>query len=200
MSREIPVRFCEGGGVRFPSATRLVVMCRTERDARAAKEEATAILSELKLKLHPQKTRIANLTEGLEEFTFLGCTLRKVRSRKNGRKFYLNRWPSPKSMARIRERLREATDIHKQWRRHAEDVIAVMRPIMLGWAAYFRTGNASRSFAKIERHALRRLQRFLARRSQRSKRPLTFAEAHQLGLPRLQGTIRYPGGANARTA
>ena len=35
MRREFHVRFCEGGGVKFPSATRLVVMCRT----RAAVEE-----------------------------------------------------------------------------------------------------------------------------------------------------------------
>jgi hypothetical protein len=28
MRREFHVRFCEGGGVRFPSATRLVILCR----------------------------------------------------------------------------------------------------------------------------------------------------------------------------
>jgi len=32
MRRELHVRFCEGGGVRFPSATRLVICCRARAD------------------------------------------------------------------------------------------------------------------------------------------------------------------------
>jgi RNA-directed DNA polymerase len=34
MRRELHVRFCEGGGVQFPSATRLVVGFEHEADAR----------------------------------------------------------------------------------------------------------------------------------------------------------------------
>ncbi|KKK79550.1 hypothetical protein LCGC14_2832350, partial [marine sediment metagenome] len=30
MRREFHVRFCEGGGVRFPSATRLIVHCASK--------------------------------------------------------------------------------------------------------------------------------------------------------------------------
>ena len=36
MSREVHVRFCEGLGVRFPRATRLVVLCRSEFEAEVA--------------------------------------------------------------------------------------------------------------------------------------------------------------------
>jgi hypothetical protein len=40
----------------------------------------------------------------------------------------------------------------------------------------------------------------LQRRSQRANRVhLSFQEAHRLGLPHLQGTIRYPGGPHAQT-
>ena len=38
MSREIPVRFCEGLGVRFPRATRLLVFTKTEKAAQRARE------------------------------------------------------------------------------------------------------------------------------------------------------------------
>ena len=34
MRREFHVRFCEGGGVRFPSATRLAIGFEHEEDAR----------------------------------------------------------------------------------------------------------------------------------------------------------------------
>lgn len=176
-----------------------VVMCPTEADAKAAKATAEAILTELKLTMHPEKTRIVRLSEGRGDFTFLGCTLRRVRSRKNGRKFYLNRWPSRRSMQSIRDRIRKVCDVGRNSGRDLKEVIADLRPVMQGWAAYFRSGNASRCFALVERHALTRLRRLVRRRSQRSSRKLTFTEAIRLGLPPLQGTIRYPGGANAQT-
>jgi len=103
-------------------------------------------------------------------------------------------------MARIRERVREMTDSRRNSGRDLKDVLGDLRPILLGWAAYFRTGNATRHFAQVESHVLIRLNRLIRRRSQRSRRLLSFPEARQLGLPRLQGTIRYPGGANARFA
>ena len=78
-------------------------------------------------------------------------------------------------------------------------VVGELRPILLGWAAYFRTGNASTIFAKVELYVWDRLNHLLHRRSQRAFRGLTLPEARRLGLPCLQGTIRYPGGANART-
>lgn len=174
-------------------------MCRTQTEALKARRTAEAILGELKLRLHPDKTRIVNLNEGREEFTFLGCTLRKVRSRKGGRKFYLNRWPSPKSMERIRERIREICAHRHHGRRDLAEVIAMLRPVMLGWAAYFRSGNASKAFMKIEHHARHRLSLLLQRRGQRAKGYLTFQEARRLGLPHLQGTIRYPRGPHAQT-
>lgn len=177
-----------------------VVMCPTEKDAKAAKAKVEEILGERKLKLHPQKTRIVDLSWGRGAFTFLGCTLRKVRSRKNGRMFFLNRWPSDRSMERIRERIREICDIRRNSGRALMDTIGELRPVLLGWAAYFRTGNASNAFAKVERHALTRLQLLQSRRSQRARRFLTFTEARRLGLPQLKGTIRYSGGANAKPA
>jgi RNA-directed DNA polymerase len=174
-------------------------MCRTEPEARAAKDAAEAILKGLKLRLHPDKTRIVNPSRKGETFTFLGCTHKKARSRVYGRKHYLYRWPSPKSVRRIQERVKEETDPGRKSGTNPRVVLAELRPILLGWAAYFRTGNASLIFAKVERYVLDRMNHLLRRRSQRAFRTLTFPEARRLGLPRLQGTIRYPGGANART-
>ncbi len=172
-------------------------MCGTKENAEAARTKAEEILSGLKLKMHPEKTRLVDLRMGRESFVFLGCTLRKVRSRKNGRLFFLNRWPSPRSMARIRERVRQVWDPRRNSGRRLVTVIRELRPVLLGWAAYSRTGNASRAFAEIERHALVRLRRLPHRRSQRDRGRSTSTEAATLGLPCLQGPIRYPGGANA---
>jgi RNA-directed DNA polymerase len=173
-------------------------MCPTEEKAKAAKVAADAILGGLKLKLHPEKTRVVNPSRKGETFTFLGCTHKKARSRVYSKRKYLYRWPSPKSVQRIRERVKERTDPRRRSGADPRDILAELRPILLGWAAYFRTGNASPTFAKVEAYVVHRINLFLRRRSQRAHRGMKLPEARRLGLPRLQGTIRYPGGAHAQ--
>ena len=86
MRRESHVRFCEGGGVRFPSATRLIIGFQYENDARRFLEEMRKRLGEFGLSLHPEKTRLIEFgrdaaarrkLRGLgrpETFNFLGFT------------------------------------------------------------------------------------------------------------------------------
>ena len=58
MTRERPVRICEGGEVRLLSATRLVVGFEYEDDARRFWDALRARLEEFALSLHPDKTRL----------------------------------------------------------------------------------------------------------------------------------------------
>ena len=64
MKREFHVRFCVGGGVRSPSATRLVVLCSTGRACEEAEIRVRKILMRLGLELHPDKTRRVDLSRG----------------------------------------------------------------------------------------------------------------------------------------
>ena len=88
------------------------------------------------------------------------------------------------------------------------EVIRELNPILRGWGGYFRTGNASGKFNRIDGYVYQRLMRLLVRRGgQRRWRPdarpfnprewpyLRLVQRH--GLYRLLGTIRYPGGAHA---
>jgi RNA-directed DNA polymerase len=71
MSREAPVRFREGLGVKLPRATRLVICCRgTADDAMAVMQ---GMMSKLKLTVNETKTRLCRLPE--ESFDFLGYTI-----------------------------------------------------------------------------------------------------------------------------
>jgi RNA-directed DNA polymerase len=58
MQRELHVRFCEGGGVQFPSATRLVMGFNSKADADQFRAELTARMRKFNLELHPEKTRL----------------------------------------------------------------------------------------------------------------------------------------------
>ena len=72
MRREFHVRFSEGGGVKLPSATRLVILCRTREEADAALAEVRAWVSENGLVLHPEKTHVGDCRQPGQGFEFLG--------------------------------------------------------------------------------------------------------------------------------
>src|SRR5680860_321624 len=144
MSREIHVRFCESRGVRFPPATHLVVLCRSVAEAEEAQRRASALLGDLGLVLHPDKTRVVDLREGKEGFDFLGCHLH---ARMSGRvwekygkvRYYLHRWPSQRSMQRARLRVKAFTGRHRSGS-ELKDLIKGLNLFLRGWGNYFRTG------------------------------------------------------------
>ncbi len=202
MRRESHVRFCEGGGVRFPSATRLVVLCRNHKAVKEAERRVGILFGRLKLQLHPEKSRTVELSYGKEGFDFLGCHLHKRLSgrmlEKTGRRLYfLHRWPAQRSMKRVRTRIHELTDRSTLGTRDVREVIAKLNPVLRGWGAYFRSGNAAAKFNQVDTYTHRRLRAWMRRRHGRQLRP---GQAQQwtrqwfwdLGLHRMLGTIRYP--------
>ena len=185
-----------------------VILCRTRPQAEAALTKVREILGQLRLQLHPTKTRLVELGLGKEGFEFLGCHLRIVRSHFKGRA-YLFRWPSAKAMKAVRSRIHDLTE-RRRWAgmKDIREVIRVLNPVLRGWGGYFRTGNASDKFNQIDRYVRLRLVRLMERRGgQRRWRPegnpfrrsqwphQRFVTDH--GLYKLLGTIRYPGSAHA---
>ena len=205
MRRELHVRFCEGAGVRFPRATRLVVLCSTGKACEEAEVRIHEILGRLGLELHPDKTRRVDLSWGQGGFDFLGCTLRKRMSgpiwEKQGKRVYfLQRWPSPRSLKRVRQRAKGLTGRHRSGVKDVRVLIDELNPVLRGWGNYFRTGNAAEKFNQTDTYVWRRLRSFMVKRKGRDLRP---GEAQQwdrdffrrLGLHRLRGTVQYPGAA-----
>lgn len=178
-----------------------VVICRTRKDGERAERRVREVLTRLGLELHPDKTRRVELYDGKEGFDFLGCHLHKRLSgtlleRTGKRLYFLQRWPSRRSMKRIRQRVKELTP-RSRCHQDLRCVIADLNPVLRGWGQYFRTGNASRCFNQVDSYVYRRLK---ALRVKRKGRHLRAGEADrwtresfwQLGLYRLRGTIRYP--------
>jgi group II intron reverse transcriptase/maturase len=185
------VRYCDD----------FVVMCRTRKDCELAEARIGVILKRLGLELHPEKTRRVNLSWGQEGFDFLGCHLHKrlsgvIWERSRKRLYFLQRWPSQRSMQRIRQRVKELTP---RSRCHADirDVIRDLNPVLRGWGNYFRTGNAATRFNQLDTYVWRRLRTLRVQRKGRHLRP---GEVEQwsreyfqnFGLYRLRGTVEYP--------
>jgi len=196
-------RQCRHLGILVRYADDFVVLCRTRAEAEESLRRLGIIMERLSLKLHPEKTRIVELGLGKGGVVFLGCYLRIVLSHFKWRE-YLFRWPSPRAMNRIRERIRELTD-PRRWggMKDIRDVIRVLNPVLRGWGNHFRTGNASLKFQQVDSYVWRRLVRLLAQRGGDRRAPFNPREwplarfVNQHGLHRLVGTIRYPTGVNA---
>jgi group II intron reverse transcriptase/maturase len=197
-------------GVLVRYADDFVISCRTRASCEEAERRVQGIMQRLGLTLHAGKTRRVDLSWGREGFDLLGCHLHKRLSGKlweeRGRRVYfLQRWPSKRSMKRVRARIRDLTGSHRNGVKDVRVLIRDINPVLRGWGTYFRTGNAATRFNEIDSYVVRRLRRFLVRRKGRH---LKAGEAARwtreyfeaLGLTRLRGTIRYPDRAWWETA
>ena len=155
-----------------------VVMCRTRSQAEAAHRLISQIMARLGLKLHPEKTRPA-----------LRSVLRKPWSH------FMQRWPSPRAMKRVRERIHALTDSRHSGR-DLRDIIKSLNPVLRGWGNYFRTGNADAKFNQVDGYVFKRLVHWLYRRGGQRRRVKPAAWPQQrffaMGLYRLQGSVCYP--------
>lgn len=202
-------RQCATVGTLVRYADDFVVLCRTAKDVEEAERRVRMIFERLKLTLHPEKTRTVVLTGGADGFDFLGCHLHMRMSgalweRRKLRRYYLHRWPSGRSLRRVRARVKDLTDRKWQGVKDVRVVIGNLNPVLRGWGTYFRTGNAAQKFRAVDRYVCQRLHRFMVERYGRHLRPGQAAawtrewfEGH--GLHRLRGTIRYPNPCTLHT-
>jgi group II intron reverse transcriptase/maturase len=191
-------------GVLVRYADDFVVMCDTKAACERAGQRVREILARLGLDLHPDKTRQVDLSWGREGFDFLGCHLHKrlsgrIWETQRTRRYFLQRWPSRRAMQRVRARVKALTP-RSVCHRPLRDTIAQLNPVLRGWGAYFRTGNAAIKFGQVDDYVARRLKRLLRQRHGRNLRPGQAVQwtpdyFHALGLYRLRGTIQYPEAA-----
>jgi RNA-directed DNA polymerase len=190
-------------GLLVRYADDFVVMCDTQAACDEAEQRVRAVLARLGLELHPDKTRQVDLSRGRQGFDFLGCHLHKRMSgpiweKERHRVYFLQRWPSARSMKRARQRVKEMTGRDRNGVKDVRVLIRDLNPVLRGWGNYFRTGNATNKFNRMDTYVWERLHSFMVKRNGRHLRAgeaegWTRPFFHDLGLHRLRGTVRYPG-------
>lgn len=152
-----------------------------------------------RLTINREKTRVVRLSETGTSLDFLGFTLRYDRDRCGRARRYLNVVPAKKSLARLRDRLRELTGPQQCWK-STPVVVAELNQFLRGWGAYFRYGYPSQAFHQVNGWARDRLHRHLQRRSQRRYRlpqgSSYYAQLQALGLLTLRWDRRGPVSAD----
>jgi group II intron reverse transcriptase/maturase len=202
---EVWQKRCAHLGTLVRYADDFVVLCKTKAACEEADRRVRMILQRLKLELHPEKTRQVDLSRGGQGFDFLGCHHRRQFSKRiwkeqGKRLYFLHRWPSQRSMKRVRQRVHELTDRRWFGVKDVREIIDRLNPVLRGWGNYFRSGNAGRKFKHVDDYVQGRLFRLMVRRKGRNLRAYeagawTSEFFNSLGLHRLSGTVRYLGSA-----
>jgi RNA-directed DNA polymerase len=150
----------------------VLVVSGNRHHAEALRQEVTAVLAPLGLRLAPEKTRVVHIDEG---FDFLGHHIRRQRKRGTC-KHYVYTKPSKKAIASIK-----ATVSEKTYRstRHMElgELLRDLNQTLTGWANFFRYGVSKAIFTAIDHHTWGRLMRWI-----RAK----YAGKHRLGMKELR--------------
>lgn len=121
-----------------------------------------SILSGLGLTLSETKTQIVKAEDG---FDFLGFRFVRRHSHRHGKKktYY---FPSPKSVKRMKGRIREIAGNNKT---HIppEEIARQLNRAMTGWCNYFKWSWHNEAFTKVYGYLCRRFQRFMRRRQEK---------------------------------
>ncbi|MBM3804949.1 MAG: group II intron reverse transcriptase/maturase [Acidimicrobiia bacterium] len=159
---EVDRQWCQRDGVAQDKvrlvryADDMVLLARTEAEARAAWEQLQAQFADLQLIVNQEKSRLTTLAEG---FAFLGFEFRKAPGR------MLLMWPRTKACLQIRHRVREVVRSFPP-NGSIGQVIQKLNPILNGWCTYFRVGNSNRVFHKVDWAVRSELQLWLWRKHQ----------------------------------
>jgi len=109
----------------------LMILCRSRAAAERALGQLRRLVESEGLELHPEKTRLADLSEPGRSFVFLGYVFKRTKGK--GR---LGRFPSAKAAKQLRDRLRPF--LRKCNGHSLEAIIARINPILRGWYEYFK--------------------------------------------------------------
>ena len=140
----------------------VVMVSGTRHDAENLRTEVAAVLQPMGLRLSQDKTIITHIEEGLD---FLGWRIQRQQKR-GAVKHYTYTWPSKASLdsikAKVKAITRGATDLPFAVLLHR------LRPVLRGWANYFRHGVSSRTFNYLDAYVWRRIALWLRQKHRRA--------------------------------
>ena len=157
----------KGKLVRY--ADDFVIMFRTQKEAELGLKLVKAKMEELGLELNEDKTKIVDTRGGKEGFDFLGFHFRRIKSGKY-KKYYTQKWPSNKSMNNIRAKIRNILGPRAILNWSIDEVVKEINPILKGWMNYFKFGNSTRKFARIDNYVHERVALWWNKKHQRTGR------------------------------
>ena len=130
--------------------------------------ETRAWLSGVGLEISEEKSAVRDAREG---FLFLGFQCVMIRRKYDNWRYKIHIRPSTQSVRRLLDKVK--TIIHRNKSASSYDLIEKLRPLMMGWASYFRYSECANVFHKLTHLVYLKLRAWVFRRSIRKGRRAT---------------------------
>src|SRR5699024_9220486 len=126
-----------------------IIFCKTKREAEQAYKVAKKILEhELKLTMHPKKTKIVHFDEG---FRFLGFD------------FWREYMVLPEDRVRkYKDKIRHLS--RRQQGKNLEEMIWKLNEVIRGFSNYYRIGNVKSKFQRLDEWIRMRVRAYIRKR------------------------------------
>lgn len=142
--------------IRF--ADDFIILCKSVEDAKLAKEEANAFLSERGLHLSEEKTKICHLNDG---FDYLGFNVHRIPDKKRQSGYITLITPSKDKIKETKQQIREIW--LKGIGKPTDWIINKLNPIIRGKANYWNKVSSSTVFQELDSYLHMRERRFTRR-------------------------------------
>ena len=163
------------------------VICCKPGKAEKAMRAMRKMMGKLRLTVNEKKTRQCLLPH--ERFDFLGYTFGRCYSIRTG-KGYLSPAPKKSKVQLICQAVSKLTDRRWYWK-DVREVVKSLNARLSGWADYFCLGPVVKTYRIVDKHARKRLRRWLCKKHRvRGAGYTRYPEEHlhgELGLIRLVG-------------
>jgi len=195
---QVDQQWCDAAGIPTANAQLvryaddMVLLARTEEDARKAWVLLQRQFGELLLVANQEKSRVTTAWQG---FAFLGFEFRRPRWRP-----YM--FPRTRAHLAISRRIRDAVRAIPT-NEPLETVIRRVNPILRGWCNYFRVGNSNRVFHRVDSEVRKTIHVWLrhkhqCRRAVASRRWDFRFLHHRCRLFRTVGKVRHLAALNRK--
>ena len=171
MRRELHVRFCEGGGVQVPSATRRNVYVRSKAAGERVLTSLERFLTtRLRLRVNREKSCVAR--PWMRKFLGYSVTWdRTARLR-----------VAPAAVQRLKTKLRGI--LSRGRGRRLADIVKDLNLATRGWVVYFRLAEVKASFEDMDKWLRRKLRCIVWRQWKRPRTRLRELRRHGLDVTR----------------
>lgn len=183
------MRYRQRGGATYRLvryADDFVIMVHGNREhADAQWDEVADVLSEIGLRLAPDKTAVVHIDEG---FDFLGFRIRRHRQKGSDRHLIYT-YPSKKSMTSIKWKVKQVTK--RITHQDADLLFRQLNSMVRGWAQYFRHGSSSAAYQNLQNYLWWRVWAWLKKKHPRSGKKWIIRRYYNGWWPEYNGVRLY---------
>jgi RNA-directed DNA polymerase len=146
-------RMTEKGYKIVRYADDFIIMCRTRNEVSNARLAMHRVLEkQLKLTIHPTKTKVKRVEQGIAFLGFVICAVCLL--------------PQREKVEKLKEMVRKAT--RRQQPIKVTELIKRLNRVIMGWGHYFKIGNVKSLFRRLDQWIRMRVRSFIKKRKSRN--------------------------------